>query len=232
MLRARSFLSAVLVGLTAVAGATVPAGPALAFTGIPGMPQAAESLQEGAARLKAMSAQVLPLPYAPYKAPGYRYEIRGKVVSVADGDTVTLLEPGNRQSIIRLADIDAPESYKNVSKPGQPFSKASKQALSGMVFGKEIVARCHETDKYQRNVCRLFVPASGGELDVNMQMTLAGMAWANTADPRYLRDRSILGAQESARGGRLGVWSQPGAQAPWEWRRGCWEGARVCPNAE
>ncbi|MDR1454289.1 MAG: thermonuclease family protein, partial [Tannerella sp.] len=35
--------------------------------------------------------------------------ITGKVVSVSDGDTFTLLTSGNRQEKIRLDGIDAPE---------------------------------------------------------------------------------------------------------------------------
>ena len=52
----------------------------------------------------------------------------GKVVSIADGDTITVLHDGHDQVKIRLYGIDAPES-------GQPFGKASRQNLSSMVHG-------------------------------------------------------------------------------------------------
>ena len=51
----------------------------------------------------------------------------GKVVGIADGDTITVLRDGQEQVKIRLYGIDAPES-------GQPFGKASKQYLSSMVY--------------------------------------------------------------------------------------------------
>ena len=58
-------------------------------------------------------------------------EIKGKVVGITDGDTLTLLVSGNRQVKIRLSEIDAPE--KN-----QPYGAKSKTALSEIVFGKNI----------------------------------------------------------------------------------------------
>src|SRR5262249_21437252 len=48
--------------------------------------------------------------------------LRGRVVAVADGDTITVLVSPNSQHKIRLAGIDAPEH-------GQPFSNRSKQNL-------------------------------------------------------------------------------------------------------
>ena len=50
-------------------------------------------------------------------------ELHGRVVSIADGDTFTLLTPGKDQVKIRVAEIDAPES-------GQPYGNKAKQALS------------------------------------------------------------------------------------------------------
>lgn len=38
-----------------------------------------------------------------------RSEIEGKVVRVADGDTITVLAPGNQQVKVRLYGIDCPE---------------------------------------------------------------------------------------------------------------------------
>lgn len=53
-------------------------------------------------------------------------DISGRVVRVLDGDTVEILETGNRLTRVRLAGIDAPEK-------SQPFGQRSRQALSSMV---------------------------------------------------------------------------------------------------
>jgi endonuclease YncB( thermonuclease family) len=63
--------------------------------------------------------------------PGASAEIHGRVVSISDGDTFTLLTAEKQQVKIRLAEIDAPES-------GQPYGQKSKQALSDLVFGKYV----------------------------------------------------------------------------------------------
>ena len=54
--------------------------------------------------------------------------LTGKVVSIADGDTVTIIY-NNQQIKIRLAEIDRPE--KN-----QPYGKKAKKALSDFIFNK------------------------------------------------------------------------------------------------
>ena len=57
--------------------------------------------------------------------------ITGKVVRVADGDTITVLDSSNTQNKIRLMGIDAPEK-------AQAFGQQSKQSLSEMVAGKSV----------------------------------------------------------------------------------------------
>lgn len=58
-------------------------------------------------------------------APARAETIYGKVVSVADGDTLGVLVD-NQQYKIRLTEIDTPER-------SQPFGKRARQALSAKV---------------------------------------------------------------------------------------------------
>ena len=56
--------------------------------------------------------------------------LQGKVVHIADGDTLTVLTNANQQVKIRLAGIDTPEK-------AQPFGNKAKQALAALTFQKQ-----------------------------------------------------------------------------------------------
>jgi len=134
-------------------------------------------------------------------------EISGKVISIADGDTFTLLTTDKQQVKIRLAEIDAPES-------GQPYGTKSKQALSGLVFGKDVRVVVQMTDRYGRTVGRPYV----GGIDVSAEMVRMGAAWAYR---EYLRDKALLTIEAEAKVDKRGVWGLSEASIPpWDWRRG------------
>ncbi|MDH3315935.1 MAG: thermonuclease family protein [Gammaproteobacteria bacterium] len=58
----------------------------------------------------------------------YAAEIVGRVVRVADGDTITVLDATKEQHKIRFAGIDAPERK-------QPFANRQEQNLARYVPG-------------------------------------------------------------------------------------------------
>ncbi len=148
------------------------------------------------------------------------YALTGRVVGVSDGDTLTLLV-GRERERIRLASIDAPETAHGRNRPGQPFGQAARKALAERVAGGTYTFTCYERDRYQRHICDL--PLGDGET-VSRQMVASGMAWANQqGGGKYMRDPALPGLQDHARARRLGLWAQPGAVAPWEWRWRCWE---------
>lgn len=151
------------------------------------------------------------------------FQLRGKVVSVADGDTFTLLRDGHPERI-RMASIDAPETKKSRERPGQPMGQASKSALAELVAGKTLVLDCYEKDRYGRNVCD--VPLSDG-MTANQRQVASGMAWANMEGRgRFMRDAKLPMLEEQARQSRLGLWQNPKPVKPWVWRYDCWQKGR------
>ena len=92
--------------------------------------------------------------------------LEGRVVGVADGDTLTLLDSNRQQHRIRLAGIDAPEK-------AQPFGQRSKQRLSDLAFEKEAKANSYKVDRYDRDVCTVFVNGK----DIGLAQLDAGLAW-------------------------------------------------------
>jgi endonuclease YncB( thermonuclease family) len=134
-------------------------------------------------------------------------EISGKVIGIADGDTFTLLTTDKQQIKIRLAEIDAPES-------SQPYGNKSKQALSDLIFGKDVRVVVQTTDRYGRTVGRPYV----GDLDVSAELVRMGAGWAYR---EYLRDRSLLTLEADAKANQRGLWGLSEASiTPWDWRRG------------
>ena len=118
--------------------------------------------------------------------PALAADLQGRVVGISDGDTFTLLTAGKQQVKIRLAEIDAPES-------GQPYGNKSKQALSGLVFGKDVRVVVQTTDRYGRTVGRPYV----GDLDISAEMVRMGAAWAYR---EYLRDKRLLTLESGGKG--------------------------------
>ncbi len=139
--------------------------------------------------------------------PALAATLSGKVVVVADGDTITILTPEKEQVKIRLVEIDAPEK-------DQPYGQKSKQSLSDLVFGKDVSVEWDKTDKYKRTLGRVFV----GDTDANLQQVKNGAAWAYT---QYLTDDRIKQAETEARNAKVGLWAlQPDqVMPPWEWRQ-------------
>lgn len=76
--------------------------------------------------------------------------LTGRVIGIADGDTITVLDANRQQHKIRLQGIDAPEK-------AQPFGERSKQSLSQMVFGKDVRVEWDKRDRYDRIVGKVWV---------------------------------------------------------------------------
>jgi len=128
----------------------------------------------------------------------------GKVVGVADGDTVSVLRDG-RSVRVRLEGIDCPEK-------GQDFSQRAKQFTSELTFGKEATVEVRDVDRYGRLVARISV---GGQ-DVSVALVRAGLAWHFT---KYSRDPVLADAEQVARAARRGLWEQGSPTPPWEFRQ-------------
>jgi endonuclease YncB( thermonuclease family) len=137
--------------------------------------------------------------------------LEGRVVAVADGDTLTVLDAQKKTHKIRLLGIDAPEK-------AQAFGLKSKESLSGLAFQKQVQVRSSKKDRYGRTVGQVFV----GNMDVCLEQVKLGMAWhyktyqrEQTPEDRVLYDR----AESQAREQRVGLWQDPSPIEPSAFRR-------------
>ena len=146
--------------------------------------------------------------------------IDGKAITVADGDTITILDADNNQHRIRINGIDAPEK-------GQPFGDRSRQNLRYMVSGKEVMADCHKIDRYGRQVCKVWArpancPWCNKSVDVGQAQIVAGLAWwyREYAKEQSAEDRGRYESTEKeAQVQKIGLWQQSNPMPPWEWRK-------------
>jgi len=90
----------------------------------------------------------------------------GRVLWVTDGDTLTVLGPGNAQYRVRLAGIDAPEQR-------QPYGHKSTEHLSDLVAGRFVVVSWEKRDRYKRRVGKALVT----DQDVGLEQVQGGLAW-------------------------------------------------------
>jgi len=136
--------------------------------------------------------------------------LAGRVVSVADGDTITILTSTNLQVIIRLYGIDTPEE-------GQAFGSMAKKFTSSLVFGKQVKVTPYDIDKYGRTVGVVLV---NGSINVNEQIIGAGYAWQYRKYCKESFCSSWLDLEKAAQQSRIGLWYDHDPIPPWEWRKG------------
>ena len=132
-------------------------------------------------------------------------DFKAKVIGVADGDTVTVLQ-AKKPVKIRLNGIDCPEKR-------QAFGTKAKKVTSELCFGRMVTVRPKETDRYGRTVADIVLP--DGRV-LNQELVKAGMAWWYQ---QYSKDVGLKKLEEEARKAKRGLWADKKPVAPWEWRR-------------
>lgn len=133
--------------------------------------------------------------------------LQGTVTHVSDGDTLWIRTAAadRRPLKLRLAGIDAPERC-------QAHGEASRQALQGRLMGREVVAVTQAVDVHGRVVARVQEHGT----DVAAWLVTQGHAWS----PGYRGRPGVYAAEEaSARRQRKGLFADPEAMTPREFRR-------------
>ena len=158
-------------------------------------------------------------------SPALADTLLGKVVKIADGDTVTIVDASGEKHRIRLAGIDAPE--KN-----QPHGDASTQGLVALVSGKTVTIEYEKRDRYKRIVGKVLVDPPSDvvcmaidcvkKIDAGLEQIKAGLAWHYKyyQMEQSEKDRRLYSEAElEARRKPIGLWKDEEPMAPWAWRR-------------
>jgi endonuclease YncB( thermonuclease family) len=166
------------------------------------------------------------------------YRISGTVRSVTDGDTIALTGKRNVRFVIRLSDMDTPEtSHRPFTprdckcapvpfRPGQVGGREATEVLRSLIsVGDQVTAECYELDDYGRSICHVFK----GAMNVNLEMIRKGWGWLPERR-EWVRDEASIPAERVARAAGLGAWGLARQLSPSEWRQQCWR-AGDCEGA-
>ena len=151
--------------------------------------------------------------------------LSGRVLSVENGDMITVEDARKKRHKVRLSGVDAPEK-------AQRFAKQSEQHLSRLVDGKPVTVGYKKYDRYGRIVGKVMVAAPDAcpavqlecpkTLDAGLAQISAGLAWhrKQPAEEQAPGERERYEfAERDARAKRAGLWADPKPMPPWEWRR-------------
>jgi len=135
--------------------------------------------------------------------------LQAKVVQVESGNTLVVSNT-NRPLRIRIKAVSPPES-------GQAFSEAAREHLKLLVLDKPVfVVYTHLADGYLEAKIIL------NGIDIGSQMLRDGVAWYDRASGYQLTqsDRDLYEqCEQAARNEKRGLWQDPAAVAPWEFRK-------------
>lgn len=135
--------------------------------------------------------------------------IEGKIVNVADGDTVTILSDSREQIKVRLYGVDCPEKR-------QPFGNRAKEFTTRALAGQRVRVEEHGRDRYGRTVG---IVQEEGRESINEALLRAGLAWVFPQYCKIPKCRQWRQLEENARTNRKGLWKDSSPVPPWLWRR-------------
>lgn len=126
---------------------------------------------------------------------------RGPVVSVSDGDTLSVRTPSGTVEKIRMIGIDTPEVYGGVECGGRQASAAMKRLAVGTV-----TVTADPTQKRRDHYGRLLAYVDRGHRDLGLAMVRRGLASAYPYDGPFRRYPAYRRAERKARSSGTGSW--------------------------
>ncbi len=138
--------------------------------------------------------------------------LTGVVISVKDGDTVTVVDENDDLHEVRLKGIDAPERRRR-----QPFGEESRIHLARRIAGKTVTIEWQKRDRNGRIVGKILLDGH----DSCLEQIKAGFAWHYKAfeGEQTDSDRELYAqAEKEARQLKQGLWKDLAPVAPWSFR--------------
>lgn len=132
--------------------------------------------------------------------------IKGKVIKITDGDTITILEENGDKTRVRFYGIDAPEKK-------QDYGIKSLNVLKKLIDKKEIEIEIKNKDQYGRIVGVVYYD----KININLYMLETGNAWWYKQYSKHNIEFKI--AEEKAKSEKIGLWKEKNPTPPWIYRK-------------
>jgi endonuclease YncB( thermonuclease family) len=129
--------------------------------------------------------------------------VRGKVVSVVDGNTLEVISAEEETYRIVLVGIDCPEK-------GQPYAEEAKAFLEASILKKSIDVKLLGKDRLGNYLGEIIT-----EVEVSAELVKRGLAWCHEKNA----PDSLKVLEQQAREQRIGLWQEENPTAPWIYRR-------------
>ena len=140
----------------------------------------------------------------------------GKVISITDGDTITIKDVKNEEYRIRLGEIDAPEK-------SQEYGAESTQVLKDLVLDKQVKIfwkkKDHfswKTSDHQVKIGRIIGGVYIDDRFINRELVEQGAAWHYK---EFSKDETLPVAEDYAKEHKYGLWAKPNPISPWNYRK-------------
>lgn len=141
------------------------------------------------------------------QAPANADTFNAKVISVIDGDTLTVSHDGTKERLI-LYGIDCPEL-------SQEFGPEAKKFTDDLCYGKTVGIEDHGRDARGRTIGVVLLPDNS---NLNQELVKHGYAW--WSDKYAPNDLALKQLQTTAKAEKRGLWLSPNAIPPWIFRNG------------
>jgi len=151
-----------------------------------------------------LTVALLTLAFIVNGVPDSWADFEATVVTVHEGDKVTILHGGRTEKIF-LKDIDCPDLK-------QPYGKQAKRTTAAYIANRIVTVRGVQRNSKGRTTAEIIL-ADGR--NVGHELIKEGLAWArkDTAGGKQLAE-----VEQLVRAEHKGLWSDPNPVPPWKWR--------------
>jgi endonuclease YncB( thermonuclease family) len=133
---------------------------------------------------------------------------QGKVIAVANGDTLTVLHDGKKEQI-RVYGIECP------AKEQDSFQHA-KQFTAAVVSGRTVEIEPRDRDRFARPLAIITVEGR----NLGRELVRAGLAWVHIQDRKRPEYRDLEELEKQAKIAGTGLWAVHNPIPPWEFKPG------------